>query len=333
MTPEENDSEEDVIALVADDEAAGQRLDRWLADQIPDLSRTRLKQLILQGAVLAGDKVCSDPAMKIRPGMALTIAVPPPEDDHPVPENISLNIVYEDDDLLVIDKQAGMVVHPAAGHRQGTLVNALLYHCGDSLSGIGGVKRPGIVHRLDKDTSGLMLVAKNDRAHKGLAAQLADRTLSRLYHALVWGVPTLRCGRIEEPIGRHPVSRQKMAVNRRHGRTAATRYEVQKIFGEGTAALAECKLETGRTHQVRVHMAHIGHPLIGDPVYGLQPTAAKALLKKGGYSDQAAAILAFPRQALHARRIGFIHPESGEVMDFESPFPADLNLLINYLEQ
>jgi 23S rRNA pseudouridine1911/1915/1917 synthase len=327
-----DDSGEDALLLDAGPDAAGERLDRWLASQCPDLSRTRLKQLILQGAVVMNGKVCTDPSLKLKTGAAFALMVPPPEDDTPAPENIPLDIVYEDVDLLVINKPAGLVVHPAPGHRSGTLVNALLYHCGDSLSGIGGVRRPGIVHRLDKDTSGLMLVAKNDRAHAGLSAQLADRTLSRRYLAVVWGVPSPKKGSVNEPVGRHSTNRQRMAVNAR-GRNATTHYEVKEAYGHA-AALVECRLETGRTHQVRVHMSHIKHPLVGDPVYGEQPTKAAALLKKDGYGEkEKSAILAFPRQALHAWKISFVHPSTGASRSFEANPATDLAKLINVLKQ
>jgi 23S rRNA pseudouridine1911/1915/1917 synthase len=333
MTADDADDGEDILLLEADPAAAGERLDRWLAGRCPDLSRTRLKQLILQGAVLINGKPCLDPAQKMKSGAAVTLLVPPPLDDTPAPENIPLSIIYEDGDLLVIDKPAGLVVHPAPGHRSGTLVNALLHHCGDSLSGIGGIRRPGIVHRLDKDTSGLMLAAKNDRAHAGLSAQLADRTLSRRYYALVWGAPAHRKGSVNAAVGRHATQRLKMAVNTRNGRSAVTHYEVRETFGHA-AALLECRLETGRTHQVRVHMNHLGHPLVGDPVYGRQRTGAEALLKKDGYDPAARdAILSFPRQALHARQIAFIHPATGTPMSFESPLPPDFAQLIRYFKQ
>ncbi len=325
-----DESEDEIFTIDVLESDQGERLDRWLAAQDTGLSRTRLKQLITEGAVLADGKPCDDPSFKIRAGLRLTVMVPPPLDDTPVPENIPLAIVYEDSDLLVINKPAGLVVHPAPGHSRGTLVNALLFHCGESLSGIGGVRRPGIVHRLDKDTSGLMIVAKNDKAHQGLSAQLADRTLSRHYRAFVWGKPNLRRSTVDIPIGRHHVNRQKMAVNQKNGRTAITHYEILEMFGDGVAALAECRLETGRTHQIRVHMAHIQHPLVGDPVYGIQPTAAAALLKKGRYEPEAAAaIRAFPRQALHAGRIAFIHPGTGAEMAFERPLPPDMERLLS----
>jgi 23S rRNA pseudouridine1911/1915/1917 synthase len=332
--PDDGESGEDVVLLEAGEDAAGARIDRWLAGQCPDISRTRLKQLILEGAVVMNGKPCTDPSKKLKAGAALAVIVPPPLDDAPVPENIPLSIVYEDNDLLVIDKPAGLVVHPAPGHRTGTLVNALLHHCGASLSGIGGVRRPGIVHRLDKDTSGLMLVAKNDRAHAGLSAQLADRTLSRIYSALVWGVPSPRKGTVKTSIGRHSTQRLKMAANVKQGRAAATHYEIREAYGHA-AALLECRLETGRTHQVRVHqvrvhMSFLGFPLVGDPVYGKQKTGAESLLKKDGYEAHArASILAFPRQALHARQISFIHPASGDSLTFEAALPSDLAGLIN----
>lgn len=322
----------DVLMLTVPAEKAGDRLDRFLAEQADGLSRTRLQALIREGAVFVGEEAAASPSQKVAAGGIITVNVPPPVDYAPAPENISLNIVYEDADMLVIDKQAGLVVHPGAGNHSGTLVNALLYHCGNTLSGIGGVLRPGIVHRLDKDTSGLMVAAKSDRAHRGLARQLEDRTLSRRYRAVVWKTPPLRAGTVDQPIGRHPGHRQKMTALRQGGRHAVTHYAVESFFGadKKTAALVTCTLETGRTHQVRVHMAHIGHPLIGDPLYGLQSNAARSLLKKGGYDETSASrIMAFPRQALHAWQIGFIHPVSGEAMAFESSLPDDLDRLIN----
>jgi 23S rRNA pseudouridine1911/1915/1917 synthase len=312
--------------LVAAGEDAGARLDRWLADRLPALSRTRLKRLILDGRVRLGGRPATDPEYRVRPGDAVEVEVPPPEPAKPEAEAIPLAVIYEDDDLIVIDKPAGLVVHPAAGNKRGTLVNALIAHCGASLSGIGGEKRPGIVHRLDKDTSGLLVVAKNDRAHRALAAQFADHgrsgPLERAYLALVWGAPSPAHGAIDAPIGRDPRSRTRMAV-RRAGRRALTRYAVREIYrrgGKGVARLVECTLATGRTHQIRVHLAHIGHPLLGDPVYG------------SGFMSKAAALpppartglQALQRQALHAFRLGFAHPASGKVMRFESKLPADL---------
>lgn len=298
------------------------RLDKILAE-LSRLSRTRLKGLILDGAVTLDGTVCADPSAHVSEGQAMCVTAPAPVPHYPDPENIPLDIVYEDADLLVINKQAGLVVHPGAGHRGGTLVNALLYHCGASLSGIGGVLRPGIVHRLDKDTTGLMVVAKSDRAHQGLAAQLADRTLSREYLALVWHVPTPPIGRIDAPIARSAANRQKMTVVRQGGRHAVTHYKVDRRFGDA-AALVKCRLETGRTHQIRVHMAHVKHPLAGDPLYGAQPTAQRAALKKAGMDAALIEeVIAFPRQMLHAWRIGFTHPVTGEDMAWETAPPED----------
>lgn len=324
---------EDRHIVTAPVEAAGARLDKFLAGQLTDLSRARIQALIQDGQVFIDGALCESASVKLRGGQTIAVNIPPPEDAAPQAENIPLDIVFEDQDMLVINKPAGLVVHPGAGNWSGTLVNALLYHCGDSLSGIGGVVRPGIVHRLDKDTSGLMVVAKNDKAHQHLSAQLADRSLSRHYYAFVWKVPTSRKGVIDKPIGRHPTQRQKMAITARNGRKAVTRYEMRARYHD-SAALVECKLETGRTHQIRVHMAHIGHPLIGDPAYGLQDNAAQSLLKKSGYGQEAIdALIDFPRQALHAYKIGFIHPQTNKVMDFEIPLPADLTAIKTVLEQ
>jgi 23S rRNA pseudouridine1911/1915/1917 synthase len=321
-----------VFIVMPDD--AGQRLDKFLAAQCPDLSRTRLQDLVESGQVSVDNRTGIAASLKIKAGAEIAVTVPPPVDDTPVPENIPLSVVYEDDDLLVIDKQAGLVVHPAAGHAQGTLVNALLYHCGESLSGIGGVRRPGIVHRLDKDTSGLMLVAKNDHAHHFLSEQLADRSLSRTYTAFIWDTPSVRSGVIDAPVGRHASNRQKMAINRTpSGRDARTRYTLVATFGQGNAAQVACDLETGRTHQVRVHMAHLGHPLVGDALYGLQRTGRESRLRKGGWEEGAADFINhFPRQALHAARIRFIHPGTEEEMSFSASLPADMEELLSYLK-
>ncbi|HEY8964005.1 MAG TPA: RluA family pseudouridine synthase [Alphaproteobacteria bacterium] len=301
------------------------RLDRALAVLLPDLSRARIQALIESGDVLIGGKALKASA-KVVAGQSVSLVMPEPEAAEPVAEDIPLDIVYEDDDLLVLNKPAGLVVHPAAGHQQGTLVNALLHHCADSLSGIGGVKRPGIVHRLDKDTSGLMMVAKNDFAHQHLAKQLADRTLSRTYHALVWGTPMPFKGTIDAPLARNPNNRFFMAV-RNDGRQAVTHYTVLERYGD-TASLVECKLETGRTHQIRVHMVHKKNPLIGDPLYGLQPSAVGGYLKRGGYEGaQADLILGFPRQALHALKLSFIHPRTGNKVTLESELPNDFKEL------
>lgn len=324
--------ESGLLTCVTAAEDNGERLDKVLAVRFPDLSRSRLKALVLEGEVSVNDEICRDPSRKMKEGVVLSLAVPPPVESTPEPENIPLEIVYEDEALLVINKQAGLVVHPGAGNWSGTLVNALLYHCGDTLSGIGGVRRPGIVHRLDKDTTGLMVVAKSDLAHQALSAQLADRTLGRHYKALVWGRPQLSKGSVDQPIGRHPAARLKMAVNRKNGREAVTHYTVDDHYGEA-ASLLDCRLESGRTHQVRVHMAYIKHPLLGDPLYGLQDNAATSLLKRSGYGEEVVEdILAFPRQALHAWKLHFLHPLQDEEMTFEAPLPDDMLRLISVLE-
>ncbi|WP_193182919.1 RluA family pseudouridine synthase [Nisaea sediminum] len=302
------------------------RIDRWLAGRlaempdVPKLSRSRLKNLILDGRVSAGDATITDPSEAVKPGRTYRIQVPPPEPADPEPEAIALTVVYEDKDLIVVDKPAGMVVHPAPGSSDGTLVNALLAHCGGSLSGIGGVRRPGIVHRIDKDTSGLMVVAKSDEAHHGLVVQFAAHTIERLYRAVTRGVPTKRADRIEGAIGRSQRNRKKMAVTS-NGKPAVTHYKVIERFGT-RAALVECRLETGRTHQIRVHMSHIGHPLIGDPLYG-----------RGHKAGDPEAVKAFRRQALHAAVIGFEHPVTKEWLRFESALPDDMEALLAGLRQ
>ena len=306
------------------------RLDRVLATHLADMSRSRLKALILDGAVMIGSAAIRDPAYHVAFGDTIIIDVPEAAEPAPAGEQIALNIVHEDDDIIVIDKPAGLVVHPAAGHATGTLVNALIAHCGTSLSGIGGVRRPGIVHRLDKDTSGLMVAAKNDRAHQSLSAQFADHgrtgALERGYLAFAWGVPNRPRGTIDAPIDRHPQTREKMAV-RAGGREAITHYEVREAFagrdGKPVASLLALKLMTGRTHQIRVHLSHIGHPLMGDQVYGPHfKTKASQL----GPESQAA-LAALGRQALHAYLLVLEHPKSGEILRWEQPLPEDLVLL------
>ena len=320
------------IELIVPEGQGATRLDKAIAELYPDLSRSRIKALVLEGDVIVSGYIIKTVSYKVSGGDVIKVTVPPAVDDTPRAENIPLDIVYEDDDLLVINKAVGMVVHPGAGNPDGTLVNALLYHCRDYLSGIGGVKRPGIVHRLDKETSGLMVVAKNDMAHQGLSEQLQDRTLSRLYGALVWRVPILLKGTINEPIGRHASNRLKMAVMMNSGREATTHYRVQENYNDAVSWVV-CKLESGRTHQIRVHMMHIRHPLVGDPLYGLPTQEGKSLLKKGGYEiENIHKIMAFDRQALHAQEIGFIHPRSGEDMRFKSELPADLQKLKNCLK-
>jgi 23S rRNA pseudouridine1911/1915/1917 synthase len=312
---------------------AGERLDRFLQHRFPQTSRARFQALIANGCVAVEGTAAAEARRKMKAGEHVAVRVPPAVAAEPLPETIPLAIVYEDDALIVIDKPAGLVVHPAAGHETGTLVNALISHCGESLSGIGGVRRPGIVHRLDKDTSGLLVVAKTDEAHKGLSEQFAahgrDGRLERAYLAVVWGAPERRRGTIDAPIGRHGTAREKMSITRRPGaREAVTHYEVEKNFGSPPyASLVRCQLETGRTHQIRVHMAHMGHPLLGDETYG---KGFKASMSK--LPDEArSALQALGRQALHAAVLGFEHPLTGEPLHFESDPPADLAWLIEAL--
>ena len=315
--------------VVAGDEGSA-RLDRVLAARLPDLSRSRLKALILAGAVSLKDAAIRDPAYHVTSGDTITIDVPEAAPAEPKGEEIALDIVFEDDDIIVINKPKGLVVHPAAGHETGTLVNALIAHCGTSLSGIGGVRRPGIVHRLDKDTTGLMVVAKNDLAHASLSAQFADHgrtgAMRRGYMAFAWGVPNRHRGTVDAPIDRHPYAREKMAV-RQGGREAVTHWEILESFagrdGKPIAALLACELETGRTHQIRVHLAHTGHPLMGDAVYGPHfKTKANQL-----GPESRAALTALGRQALHAYLLVLEHPRSGELLHWEAPLPEDLLLL------
>jgi len=323
-----------LAVVVAGDEGSA-RLDRVLAQRSPELSRSRLKALILAGSVTVKDAVVRDPAYHVAKGDTIIIDVPEAAPAEPQGEDIALDIVFEDDDIIVIDKPRGLVVHPAAGHASGTLVNALIAHCGSSLSGIGGVKRPGIVHRLDKDTTGLMVVAKNDHAHQSLTAQFADhgRTgpMERGYMAFVWGVPNRPHGTIDAPIDRHPHAREKMAV-RQGGREAITHFEVLSSFagrdGKPVASLLACRLETGRTHQIRVHLAHLGHPLLGDSVYGAHFKTKAGQLGAEGKD----ALTALGRQALHAYLLALEHPRTGELLHWEAPLPEDLLLLQRALE-
>lgn len=318
-----------LVVTVAGNEGSP-RLDRVLAAHVNELSRSRLKTLILAGRVAVRNAAVRDPAYHVGQGDTITIDVPEPVAAEPQGEEIALRIVYEDDDLIVIDKPAGLVVHPAVGHESGTLVNALIAHCGASLSGIGGVKRPGIVHRLDKDTSGLLVVAKNDAAHASLSAQFADHgktgAMRRGYLAFVWGVPNRLRGTVDAPIDRHPHAREKMAV-REGGRHAVTHWEIVESFhgsdGKPVASLLSCELETGRTHQIRVHLAHIGHPLMGDSVYG--PHFKTKATRLGPQSQAALATL--DRQALHAYLLALEHPKTGAILEWSSDLPADLALL------
>jgi 23S rRNA pseudouridine1911/1915/1917 synthase len=309
---------------------AAERLDKALAQAFPDVSRARFQTLIADGAVSVEGETVREARHKVKPGDALRVSLPEASAPDPLPEAIPLSILHEDKELIVIDKPAGLVVHPGAGNETGTLVNALIAHCGESLSGIGGVKRPGIVHRLDKDTSGVMVVAKTDRAHHGLSEQFAahgrDGRLERAYLAIVWGVPERRSGSVSAAIGRSNANRQKMAVSRgAAAREAVTHYEVLETLGTPpVASLVRCRLETGRTHQIRVHMAHIGHPLLGDSVYGAGFRSSAAKLSE----DAKDALKSLNRQALHAAVLGFEHPVTGKALAFESPSPADFARLL-----
>ena len=322
---------------------AGLRLDKWLSDEIEELTRTRIKALIEGGALRKDGEIFTDPSWKLREGEEFELSVPPPADPAPKGENIPLDIAFEDDALIVVNKPAGMVVHPAAGNWKGTLVNALIHHCGDSLSGIGGVARPGVVHRLDKDTTGLIVAAKNDRSHQALVQAFAERRISRIYEAVAIGAPRPGIGTIDAAIMRASTQRKKMAVTEEptstKARRAITHYKTLETFGrerakmkgDALASRLELRLETGRTHQIRVHLGSIGHPLIGDPVYGRGPGLAG--LKPGDpAADHAIKVLKkFRRQALHARVLGFKHPISGEAMHFETPPPADFLTLLEAL--
>ncbi|HTV69496.1 MAG TPA: RluA family pseudouridine synthase [Rhizobiaceae bacterium] len=336
MSAPDSEAGSGLIVLETGSDAAGQRFDQWLAKALGEpWSRNRVQALIRQGSASIGGRTVDEPKRKMAVGERVTLDVPQPEDPEPQGEAIALDILYEDADLIVVNKPAGLVVHPGAGNWTGTLVNALIHHCGDSLSGIGGFKRPGIVHRLDKETSGVMVIAKTDRAHSALAYAFADhgRTgdLERAYSALVWGIPARVKGTIDAPLGRHAdrVRRAVVPEGRDDARHAVTHYAVLERFGEAAfpkaaASLLDCRLETGRTHQIRVHLAHIGHPVIGDPDYGqafrtkanLLPEPLKTLAKD------------FPRQALHARLLAFRHPVSGAMMRFETELPADMAALV-----
>ncbi len=322
--------------LSATEEEAGDRIDRWLAAKIPELSRSRIQALIKTGAVSTEIGTIGDVGERVKPGAVYRIIVPEAEDPVPLGETIALEVVFEDPYLIVIDKPAGLVVHPAPGHGSGTLVNALIAHCGDSLSGIGGVKRPGIVHRLDKDTSGLLVVAKTDAAHASLSEQFAehgrDGRLYRVYRALVWGAPERPSGIIDAALGRSQSNRKKMAVVfQTAGRHARTRYWREQVFpdrgGQDAVSLLRLELETGRTHQIRVHLAHIRHPVLGDPLYG---TGFKASARRLS-AEARGALKGLKRQALHAAELGFEHPVTGKDLEFESPLPEDMQQLLEAL--
>ena len=321
----DDDSE---IITVPEVESAhnGWRLDKYLARVVPELSRARLQQLIKLGCVSLKGDMLTDGAVKIHSGDAYQIVIPPPEDANPEPEDIALDVVYEDEDLIVINKPAGMTVHPAPGAYHGTLVNALLYHCQGNLSGIGGVNRPGIVHRIDKDTSGLLVVAKNDVIHRGLTEQFTVHSIERTYWAFVYGVLEPMNGTIDAPIGRSPYDRKKMAIVGHGGKSAVTHYQTLKMCGR-TASLVQCHLETGRTHQIRVHLSSKGCNLIGDQLY----VKNKKSLVTGVSAEVKEYINTFPRQALHAQTLGFEHPRTQKWMQFASSLPADLQDLAEIL--
>ncbi len=312
--------------LIVPPEAAGKRIDAWLADTVGTLSRSRVKVLIEEGRLRRDGTLVTAPAEQTRAGATYTLDVPDPTPARPLPQAIPFDILYEDKDLIVLDKPAGLVVHPAPGNLDGTLVNALLAHCGPGFTGIGAEKRPGIVHRLDKDTSGVMVVAKTQLANDVLTAAFAARDLDRASQALVWGLPATATGEIEGDIGRDKRDRKRMAVVGHGGKYALTRYRTLKAWGT-SVALLECRLATGRTHQIRVHLAHAGHPVVGDPVYLRRiPAAAKGIAQ-----PTRGLLLDFPRQALHAARLGFKHPRTGEMLSFETPIPPDMQAILDAL--
>ena len=319
----------DTHYLQVPSEASDMRVDKFLTENLHGISRSMVQKLIEGGNVLRSDKKIISCSTQLKSGDFLTVNIPPPTRTDMLPADIPLKILYEDNHFLVIDKPAGLTVHPGAGNHNDTLANALIAHCGASLSGIGGVTRPGIVHRLDKDTSGLILAAKTDLAHHSLSEQLADRSLKRTYLAVCWGVPKPLNGRIEGNIGRSPKNRKKMAVVSGGGKTAATNYSVVEILSGGAASLVECRLETGRTHQIRVHMAHTGHPLMGDQAYcGRRGGSVKNL------TEQAQECLStFKRQALHSHLITLKHPVTCEKMDFASQLPEDIANLVGLLRK
>lgn len=327
------------LEFTVDEQTAGARLDKFIADRNEGLTRTRVKALIEGGALTRDGVVFTDPSWKMREGEVFALVAPPVAAPEPRAEAIALDILYEDDGLIVVNKPAGIVVHPAAGNWTGTLVNALIHHCGESLSGIGGVARPGVVHRIDKETSGLLVVAKHDRAHQGLTAAFAAHDIERAYEAIVHGAPRPGAGTIDAALARAEGDRKKFAVvkewERPDARRAVTRYKVleaygrsrAKLKGDAVASLVECRLETGRTHQIRVHMASIGHPLIGDPVYGRGPGLSGVRPDDEAGGRAIAAAVKFRRQALHARTLGFNHPLTGAPLHFEAAPPADFEML------
>ncbi len=301
------------------------RLDKFLAEQLPEMSRAQIQRLITSGYVESDEVIIADNARKVKIGDSFQITVPPPVEADPEAEDIALDIVYEDEDLLVVNKPAGMTVHPAAGAYNGTLVNALLFHCKDNLSGIGGVKRPGIVHRIDRETSGLLVVAKNDMAHNKLSAQFAEHSIERTYQAIVYGVPQPLSGTIEGNIGRSPTDRKKMALLETGGKPAITHYQTLQAFGRAIA-FVQCKLETGRTHQIRVHLNSRGHALVGDKVY-VKNKKSELMLP----AELKEKVNNFPRQALHAKSLGFVHPRTSKWLQFDSQLPEDMHNLLTEL--
>lgn len=330
-------SEAGSVSILVNPEEAGLRLDRLLVSRLGNMSRTRVQALVRAGATKLGDRTIGDPGHRVKSGDHIVIEVPAPEAAEPEAQDIPLSVAYEDDHLIVIDKPAGLVVHPSSGHADGTLVNALLAHCGHSLSGIGGVRRPGIVHRLDKDTSGLLVVAKTDAAHRGLAAQFAakgqDGALSRRYLALVWGVPERPVGRIDVALARSTRNRTQIAISHSGGRDAVTHYRVVEAFkgedGAPVAALVALELETGRTHQIRVHMQHIGHPVMADPVYATGFKTSEHRLS----GPTRRALASMPGQALHAEALSFEHPDDGRTVSLVSPLPKAFEKLVNSLKR
>ena len=309
-------------------EDGGQRVDRLLASALPELSRNRIKGLIEAGLLTLGGATIEEASYRVKPGQTFAIFVPELREAEPEGQAIDLAILYEDNEVIVLDKPASLVVHPAPGNPDRTLVNALIAHCGDSLRGIGGVRRPGIVHRLDKDTSGLMVAAKTDAAHQALAAQFAARSVERSYLALVWGRPRPSEGKIDAPIGRSPRNRRKMAVVARGGKPAITLYKTLDSYLGEAVSLVECRLLTGRTHQIRVHMTEFGHPLLGDPLYGRASRERQGRLPLEARNT----VKALGRQALHARSLGFKHPKTGKFLKFDSHLPTDMSNLIRTLE-
>ena len=316
-----------MIITVQEDRSG--RLDVFLTGELTELSRSRIQSLLKDGHILLNGKPARAKT-PVTPGDSITVALPEPRPTEILPQDIPLHILHEDDDLAVINKPVGLVVHPAPGNSDRTLVNALIAHCGDSLAGIGGEKRPGIVHRLDKETSGGMVAAKTAATHANLVAQFSARSVDRAYHAIVWGMPEPGAGEIEGAIGRHPKNRKKMAVRENGGKYALTRYKTLSVYGGGLASFIECRLATGRTHQIRVHLSHRGHPLLGDPKYGRTSARREAVSRLD--PDTKARLGAFSRQALHAHRLGFTHPKTCQHIDFTTALPSSMGELKKILE-